>query len=286
VIGLRVDNSNFLAAQTYHRHQVPNTTYKVWDQFRDKDGKPIGPQRKINLGPLFAQGAAGVVPSGKFNGKVIVVDSLLDREAFPWQADWYRQRFDENLGKDGPNRYRIWYTENALHSWLEDKDAPTRVVSYLPVLQQALRDLSAWVEKGVAPPATTNYKVVDGQVIVPARARDRRGIQPVVAVTANGGAKAVVKAGQSVNFSATVELPPGTGKLVWAAWDFDGAGSFPVEAALPTSPAARIIIKATNSFAKPGTYFPTLKVASQRNGDAKTPYARIVNLGRVRVVVE
>ena len=283
---VRVDNSNFLAAQTYHRHQVPDARYKVWDQFRGPDGKPIGPQRKINLGPLFAQGAAGVVPTGKFNGKVIVVQSLLDREAFPWQADWYRQRFDEHLGKEGPNRYRLWYTENALHSWLEDKDAPARVVSYLPVLQQALRDLSLWVEKGIAPPATTNYKVVDGQVIVPARARDRRGVQPTVAVTINGGSKAVVKAGQSFSVSATVEAPPGTGKIVWAAWDFDGAGTFPVFATLPKTPAATVTIRASTSFAKPGTYFPTLKVASQRNGDAKTPFARIVNLGRVRVVVE
>ncbi len=282
---VRVDNSNFLAAQTYHRHQVPDASYKVWDQFRGSDGKPIGPQRMINLGPLFAQGAAGVVPTGKFNGKVIVVQSMLDREAFAWQADWYRQRFDEQLGKEGPNRYRLWYTENALHSWLEDKDAPGRVVSYLPVLQQALRDLSMWVEKGIAPPATTTYKVVDGQVVLPANARNRKGVQPTVVVTINGGSKAVVRAGQFFSVSATVEAPSGTGKIVWAAWDFDGAGTFPVSATLPKKPAAKITIGTSTSFAKPGTYFPTIKVASQRNGDTQTPYARIVNLGRVRVVV-
>ncbi len=28
-----VDNSNFLAIQTYHRHQVPGKEYYVWDQF-------------------------------------------------------------------------------------------------------------------------------------------------------------------------------------------------------------------------------------------------------------
>ena len=32
---------------------------------------------------------------------MIVVDSLLDREAMPWQADWYRARVKEHLG-DGP----------------------------------------------------------------------------------------------------------------------------------------------------------------------------------------
>jgi hypothetical protein len=283
---VRVDNSNFLAAQTYHRHQVPDASYTVWDQFRGQDGKPTLPQRKINLGPLFAMGAAGTVPTGKFNGKIIVVDSLLDREAFPWQADWYRQRFDENLGKDGPNRYRLWYTENALHSWLEDKDAPTRVVSYLPLLQQALRDLSAWVEKGVAPPATTNYKVVDGQVIVPARARDRRGIQPTILLTADGGTRAGVKPGQTVHFTATVEVPPGTGKIVSVEWDYEETGKFPDQIRLSGAPKPKLVLKGSYRFDKPGTYFTTLRIASQRTGDGKTPYARIVNLARVRVVVE
>jgi hypothetical protein len=52
-----------------------------------------------------------------------------------------------------------------------------RTVSYLGVLQQALRDLSAWVEKGVPPPQTTHYQVVDGQVVVPDAAAARGGIQ-------------------------------------------------------------------------------------------------------------
>ena len=37
---VRLDNSNFLAAQTYHRHQVPGRDYAVWDQFRGPDGTP------------------------------------------------------------------------------------------------------------------------------------------------------------------------------------------------------------------------------------------------------
>ena len=38
---VQVDNSNFLAVQTYHRHQVPGKEYLVWDQFRNADGKPL-----------------------------------------------------------------------------------------------------------------------------------------------------------------------------------------------------------------------------------------------------
>jgi hypothetical protein len=54
-----VDNSNFLAMETYHRHQVPDASYKVWDQFRNPDGTPIYPQRPFLLGPMFVKGTDG-----------------------------------------------------------------------------------------------------------------------------------------------------------------------------------------------------------------------------------
>ncbi len=283
---VRVDNSNFLAAQTYHRHSVPDSSYAVYDQFRGPEGKPLYPQRPRLLGPVFAAGAAGTVPTGHFSGKIIVVESLLDREAYPWQADWYRQRFDANYGKDAPGKYRLWFTQNALHGYNEDKDARTRVVSYLPMLQQALRDVSAWVEKGTLPPANTSYRVDDGQVIVPTTAAARHGIQPVVTLMANGGARADVAVGASVRFVGQIAAPPGTGKVVGAEWDFDGSGSFAQKAALPDRPLPSATVQTSHSFTAPGTYFVTLRGFSQRSGDPATPFARIPNLARVRVVVK
>lgn len=283
---VQVDNSNFLAAQTYHRHQVPGREYRVWDQFRDAGGKPLYPQRPMLLGPRFTQSAAGVLPTGKFKGKMIVLSSLWDREAFPWQADWYRLKVQENLGNSTDHHFRLWYTDRALHGDLSRQEDPTRTVSYLGVLQQALRDLSAWVEKGTDPPATTAYKIEDGQVVVPAAAAARKGIQPVVTVKVNGGERTEVKAGKPVTFTAAIEVPPHTGKVVAAEWDFEGAGTFPVAGKLiAANKGAEVTLKTTYTFSKPGTYFPTLRVASQRQGDTQTPYARIQNLGRVRVVV-
>ena len=117
---------------------------------------------------------------------MIVVESLLDREALPWQADWYRSKVREHLGAAIDEHFRLWFTDNALHGDDEVQESPLHTVSYLGVLHQALRDLSRWVEEGVAPPPSTNYEVVDGQVVVPADAA-RRGIQPVVSLTVNGG---------------------------------------------------------------------------------------------------
>jgi hypothetical protein len=153
------------------------------------------------------------------------------------------------------------------------------------VLHQALRDLADWVEKGLAPPPSTSYELIDGQILVASTAKLRKGIQPVVMLTANGGARADVVVGDTVEFSAMVEVPPGAGTIVAAEWDFEGAGDFPVAEPETDGSASRLGLRRSYAFNTPGTYFPALRVRSQRQGDAATPFARIENLGRVRVVV-
>ncbi|MDF1516059.1 MAG: hypothetical protein P1S60_19780, partial [Anaerolineae bacterium] len=287
---VQVDNSNFLAAQTYHRHQVPGEDYPVWDQFCDADGKPVYPQRPLLMGPMLTANTCGAPMSGKFKGKIIIVESLWDREAFPWQADWYRSKVKENLGDSIDDQFRLWFVDRAVHGDINLQEDPTRVVSYLGVLHQALRDLSAWVEEGLAPPASTSYQVADGQVIVPPGAAERKGIQPVIMLTVNYSACAVSDVGQQVHFTAVIDVPPQAGPVVATAWDFEGEGSFPVVEQLRTPETGevgdRMTLKRTYTFTKPGTYFPVLRAVTQRQGDAETPYARIRNLGRVRVVVK
>lgn len=278
-----LNNRGYLAAQTYHRHQVPSADFAVWDQFRNDDGTPSFPQRPLILGPLFAAAAAGTVQTGNFDGKMIVVEALLDREAVPWQADWYRSQVVDHLGSATDDHFRLWYVDHALHGDDEIQESPTHTVSYLGVLHQALRDLSAWVEHGIVPPASTSYEVVDGQVIVPTDAAERLGVQPVVAVTANGGSLAEVEMGEAVTFRAVAEVPPGCGEVVSMEWDFDGSETFAASETLV--PAGQLVIERHYSFDAPGVYFPTVRVSSQRNGDATTPYARLQNLARVRVVV-
>lgn len=285
-----LDNSDFLAAQTYHRHQVPKSVeeYPEWKQFVDATGKPIYPQRPMMLGPLFTQSASGVLPKGKFKGKVILLGSLWDSEAFPWQQDWYRTKVQENFGDSTDDHFRIWFTDHANHGDYANPGDPDHLISYLGVLQQALLDLSAWVEKGIAPPANTNYKIIDGQAVLPSSATNRKGIQATVTVKANGSESTETSVGKPVTFTAVVELPGHTGRIVNAAWDFENEGAFTVEAKLivDNKNTNKGTIKATHTFSKPGTYFPTLRVASQRQGDTKTPYTLIKNLGSVRVVVK
>lgn len=79
-----------------------------------------------------------------------------DVEAFPWAADWYRQRVAEHLGDELDDRFRLWYMENADHIPRSDR---THVIDYGGIVEQALLDLDAWVVADVAPPATTSYEL-------------------------------------------------------------------------------------------------------------------------------
>jgi hypothetical protein len=293
---VEIDNSDYLAIQTYHRHQNPPPEYHVWDQFRRPDGTPLYPQRPLIKGYDQA-GPGNAWQSGRFDCKMITVNCLMDEAAWPWMVDWYRTKVREALGSRFDDRYRVWFLDHAMHvnpsRYLmpSEGDAPrehhgptdAQIVSYAGVLQQALRDVAAWAEKGIAPPAATEYVVEDGQVHVPPTAAARRGVQPVVDLKVNGGMRANVKVGETVVFEGVVEVPPGAGVIVSAEWDYDGQGGYPESATF--SGETKRALRKTHSYDKPGTYFAALRVASQRPDAIGTPYAKAVNLGRVRVVV-
>jgi hypothetical protein len=237
-----------------------------------------------------------VSQSGRFGGKMIVVQTLMDEAAYPWQALWYRKKVEAQLGAALDDQYRLWYVEHAMHTGgaepvvgLGTPDVfparKARIVSYLGVLQQALRDVAAWVELGIAPPASTSHHYADGQVRVPTTAAERRGPQAVVRTTANGGERANVTIGEEVEFLAHVDVPVGAGGIVGIEWDFDGTGEFALAEDGLDSALTTYTSVVTHAFTEAGTYFPAVRVTNQRSVDAGTPHCRIFNLGRVRVVV-
>ncbi|MBV1690186.1 PKD domain-containing protein [Novosphingobium sp. G106] len=280
---VRIDNSWALALQSYHRHQVPPTQdYYGWNQFRDASGTPIYPQRPVQIGPTGTSNAAGSVLKGAINGKVLMLSAMMDIDAYAWQADWYRDRVKETLGDGFDDNFALWFVDRAHHENPLDALQRTQVASFSGALQQALRDLATWVETG-RKPSETQYTVTDSQIVVPPSAAARGGVQPVVELRAKGGERAEVAAGEAVGLTASIEAPPGTGKIVAAEWDFEGTGTF--TAATIGAPQERIELTARHAYARPGTYFAVLRVAAQRESDPSTPYARVLNLARARIVV-
>jgi hypothetical protein len=285
---LLIDNSVYLALQTYHHHQVSTPDFYVFNEFRGPDGKPLYPQRPRVLGPDFVRGNGGCTTHTGWlrSGKMIMVETLVDEYAHPWSADWYYARVKETMGDRADNVFRVWFVDNAMHGPPASQKENSRLIEYTNVLEQALRDLSAWVERGIAPPASTGYRMVDGQVEVASTAAERKGVQPVVTLTVGGGARVDARVGQKLTFSGIIEVPPNAGKVVGAEWDFEGDGTYPVHGNLKTDASGtRATIVASYAFKSPGTYFPSLRATSQRQPD-NTSYAQIPNLAQVRVVVK
>ncbi|KAL2841987.1 hypothetical protein BJX68DRAFT_278510 [Aspergillus pseudodeflectus] len=284
---LRADNRWNLALHAWHRHQLPPIQggYYGYNHLRKENGEPRYPQRDILLAPSMSRPAAGGgTHTGKITGKLMVIDNLADYDAFAWHADWYRTQVQSALGEKFQNNYRLYFNEHADHGMGPPaQDQEHRLVDITGHYDQLLRDLSAWVERDSQPPRGTRYTVENGQVKVAAKASQRAGIQPVVSLTVRGGNQTEIRVGEQLLFVLKAEVPPGTGSIVSVEWDPSGTGDF-VRVDVG-KPRPKLTARMRYAFEEPGTYFPVVRVTSHRDGDVDTSFARVMNLGRVRVVV-
>ena len=270
---LTLDNSDYIALQSYYRHQVPDDlSFRAWDQFRDENGRPTLPQRKNVMGYSFS--GTGTVQDGQIQGKVIVVQAMMDEGTCPWCADWYRKKVIEATGSE--KDFRVYYMEQCLHgdvAMLENNI----IVNYLGAHKQALLDLSDWVERGIEPPASSEYRYEDGQIYLEEDATKRRGVQSIVkltasatgshaatangnhaaaatgshaatangnhtaaatgshAATANGSDCVTVKVGEKVTFTAKAVVPHGVGTVTAMDFGFEDIRMIPADDCFPVS---------------------------------------------------
>lgn len=283
-----VDNSDYLAVETYYRHQVPSPDFQVWDYLKGIDGVPVYPQRPFLVGPVLSRLATGIPYDGDIRCKVIVCCSLWDREAFPWQGDWYRKRVEAHLGAAADEQFRLWYTDRATHADMSED--PRETVAYLTTVYQALLDLDDWVTKCIAPSKSSVYTVEDGQVLLSRDGCSRGGLQPAVSVRIRGEECAHVSVGETVKMDVQVEIPEGTGSLVLVEWSPSGNGHYErvihPENYETMQGGHRIRFSLPVAFDETGTYFPTVRVFSERNADPTSTFTLIPNLAMTRVVVQ
>ena len=188
------------------------------------DGTPIYPQRPPFPMAELRSTTRADDHSGRFSGKMIVVQNTCDDYAWPHAGHMYALLVREALGDSVDDRFRLWYNDHAAH--LPAAPTSTRLVNYRGSVEQALRDLVEWVEHGTAPPATTGYRwhTEWSSLTLAPTAEGRRGVQPVVTLRADGGERADVRVGDTVTFEASADAPPNAGTLIRAEWDFDGVG--------------------------------------------------------------
>ncbi|MFF2485098.1 hypothetical protein ACFVSU_01755 [Microbacterium sp. NPDC058062] len=275
-----------IAKRFAYRYQLPPVD-QGWiglDQFRKPDGTPLYPQRAVGEPASFRAVSGNAAFDGSITGKMIVVSNLYDSDALPWHTDWYRKRVEAALGAAATDSYRVYFTDHADH-----QDAPptglraTTLVDWYGQVEQALRDVAAWAEDGIPAPTSTRYSVNEAQIIVPASAGERQGIQPTVDLVSRGDDSITAKPGKSVPLVATARTPVGGGKIIAAEWDCEGDGTY-VGGTLAT-PQKVAALTTKCSFAQPGTYFVSVRVTAERGGDVNAKYALLHNIDRVRVIV-
>jgi hypothetical protein len=290
-----IDNRDFVAFCYYHRyaalepgveHEEVQAELAPWGI----DGIPIYPQRPDRPSSEAAPSAY----KAELSSKMIYVQPTLDAQVWPTTIIPYDRKLRENMGDRADDHYRLWFAENSPHGTPEflgpvltsEKDPGvwrSRLVSYDGVTAQALRDVVAWVEDGIAPPSYAGAGLSrDNRLVLPATAGERGGVQPVVSASANGRVRAEVRVGETVSFVGVAEQPPGMGAVVSAEWDYEGTGGF--EAAELDGEPVRVEIPGSHAYTKPGTYFASFRAGAHRQG-LKGQGPTVLNLARVRVVV-
>ncbi len=281
---LKIDNRDFLAMCYFHQHHAVGERPMASESQR-VDGAPVYPQRPILhtsvlMGPSF---------TGAFQGKMMFVQHTHDASLWPDRAIEYAVGVKAAQGARADERFMLRWVQHSEHGGppaLPVKPAMiTRLVPATGHVEQNLHDLVAWVEKDRRP-AQEHYELTrDRRFILPATAAERGGVQPMVKAEANGGVRAQVKAGETVNFVVEAETPPHAGTIIKVEWDFDGQGRFPQVEAGVDGKSAKVRLATTHVFQAPGTYFPSVRVTSHRDGDLNARLRRVTNLDRVRVVV-
>ena len=298
-----LDNSDYIAAQSYYRYQVPeDLSFHAWDQFRNPDGSPKTPQRPPFPVPFTG---VGVRQDGEIQGKVINIQALMDESTCPWCADWWRKKIIEAKGSDAD--HRTYFMERCMHGDVA-AIGNYMVVNYVGALRQALIDLSDWVERGIEPLERTVYTLgEDGQIHPETDVSKRCGIQAIPTLRANGEKCAHVKAGECVRFTVDVEVPIHAGEVTeilfaqqekqLAARETEANGVARLmlgkdmwDASLDFEKGAKGEVHTAHaetvaSYDQPGTYFATVRIATQRQG-ISDPFTQVLNLDRARIIVE
>jgi hypothetical protein len=293
---IRINNRFLLAACFYPRHSILDNGNPAYNQYKNTDGTPKYVQRPIQTAYIANIGAAGGRrQTGNLKVKTIVLENLSDPASYPYVGGFYAEQVRKALGPTVTDQiFRIYYQDNAHHgAFPTSMPDPTgampgnKLASIGGILNQALLDLAAWAERGVAPMPSTHYRRdAMNQIVLPKSASERGGLQPVVELTANGSDRAQTGVNQSVTLVAKIDMPPGAGKVVECDW-FLGTPDSKFEPAIKLANpegAAQVTRKVT--FAAPGEYAITFRVRGERNGKAAADSTTLLeNIARVQVVV-
>jgi hypothetical protein len=245
-----IDNREMIAWRSYYRYLDPQSAH---------------PRPEPLLRTLREEGR----PLGQFQGKLMVLYSVDDPYAWASYAVNYDRQVWAKQGPSAKDRYRLYFFERIPHGPVT---RPLWETPWGGARLKALDDMIAWVEEGVQPVAATAYTVDDlNQVVLPAEARRRLGVQPVATLTANGSRERLeVKTGEEVVFRVSADDPDND--LAKLEMDYLGQGKGAESRQVSGRPASG---EFRFRYDKPGTYFANVR-ATDASGITNLAYVRIV----------
>lgn len=292
---VRINNRFVLAACFYPRHSIIDNGNPGYDQYRHADGSPKFVQREVQTSYIpNISTTGGRRQTGNLTVKTIVLENLFDPASYPYVASFYEQQVRTAIGPHNFERmFRNYFQDNAPHGAFPDPAdgaaeaaLGTKVANVGGILHQTLLDLAAWVEDDVTPLKSSRYsRDPMNQISLPASAKARHGLQPVVNLSANGIARAEVGVGESVTLTAEAEMPDKAGKIVQYAW-YLGTPEGNFEPTVVVLPQSTFQVERVISFSTPGEYSITFRVNGQRDGltDLEDP-TLLQNISRAQVIV-
>lgn len=287
---IKVSNRKYLAMQHYFIYQPLSQEYVITDYLRQRF--PKAPTRAIGpVGPWIAAGGSGSVQDGAIQGKVIVVESLMDEGGIAWMADWYRKKVNDE------QNFRLWYCDHTLHGDYSVKDVGLFSVNYAGVVKRALLALSDWVERGIEPAATSNYQMVGAQVKLDLK--NPQAVQHQINLSVEGKPETAVSLGEAVCFKADIEVPEGGGQVVGHQWNYSGEGRTtygdaifePVfgkeKADIRKISDRKYQVKSQVVYENAGTYFVTVCVITNpMPGGVRDRFLDVLNIQRIKIQVK
>ncbi|MDR1643027.1 MAG: hypothetical protein LBT59_25320 [Clostridiales bacterium] len=293
-------NEDYLAIQLYYRYQDVSEDFFPWSYLDQK--YPNRPKRQGDpVGMMICANGAGSLQDGDLQGKIIVVEALMDEFASPWQAHWYRNKVRASASEKGiaeEDVFRLWYIDHSLHNDSQE-DGGTRTVNYSGAVKRALLAVSDWVERGVKPAESTEYALDFAQLVVPKDAAQRKGVQQTVTLYANNEESARVKAGETVQLTAVIKVPAAGETVVAASWNFTGEGKTtyganqfadvfgPESTDIVATGDGSFLAKSSCIYTTPGLYYAVVKtVTNPCPQGARDPFLDVLNIGRVRIQVD
>jgi hypothetical protein len=188
---------------------------------------------------------------GLIKGKMIAVFGADDFNVWPVIGARYHEQVKRALGVAVDDHFRLHFIEHGQHGGVLpnalDRQVPDGLVMY-----KGLEDLMAWVERGIAPPPGTRYRVdAARQIVLPQSAGERGGYQPVVSLRANGKSDRLeVAAGTEVRFHTDAEDPDN--EIVRTEIDFEGDNRFDLQ---EPARGRRVSIDFTHRYERPEFIF-------------------------------